>query len=255
MEVSNDKATRAAVNRLVRKERRRIMHAETGGKKMDETIAAMVEIGRMMHIEKLIEQHNSDSGFHLDLHTVISGGFDFEGNEVFIHTSTPHLSNNMARAEECGWPTQLHIDGVFNLCSKDFGVIGLGMNSMGAKLNAVSLSLAGTESAEMIDRAYEASLFALHKLYEPPPTGPKLCNDPNCGFCSMLKHHNSGKWKAFLATDAGKAKKFDVKKPSSDNTNIFFGWGKRKFGDATKIHQCGAHATGQLSDFFILSLF
>ena len=250
MEVSNDKATRAAVNRLVRKERSKIMHAETGGKKMDANIAAMVEIGRMLQIEKLIEKHNSDSGFHLDLHTVISGGFDFEDNEVFIHTSTPHLSNNMARAEECGWPTQLHIDGLFNVCSKDFGVIGLGMNSMGAKLNAVSLSLAGTESAEMIDRAYEASLFALHKLYEPPPTGPKLCNDPNCGFCSMLKHHNSGKWKAFLATDAGKAKKFDVKKPSSDNTNIFFGWGKRKFGDATKIHQCGAHATGQLSDFF-----
>jgi hypothetical protein len=31
------------------------MHAKTGGKKMDETIAAMVEIGRMMHIEKLIK--------------------------------------------------------------------------------------------------------------------------------------------------------------------------------------------------------
>ena len=70
----------------------------------------------------------------------------------------------------------------------------------------------------------------------------------------MLKHHNSGKWKAFLATDAGKAKKFDVKKPSSDNTNIFFGWGKRKFGDATKILQCGAHATGQMSEIFIISL-
>ena len=45
MEVSNDKVTRAAVNRLVRKERRKIMHAETGGKKMDETVAAKVEMG------------------------------------------------------------------------------------------------------------------------------------------------------------------------------------------------------------------
>ena len=101
MEVSNDKVTLAAVNRLVRKERRKIMHTETGGKKMDEIVEAMVEIGRMLHIEKLIEKHNSDPAFHLDLHTVISGGFNFEGNEVFIHTSTPHLSNNMSRAEEC----------------------------------------------------------------------------------------------------------------------------------------------------------
>ncbi len=33
MEVGNDKVTRAAVSRLVRKERRKIMHAETGGRK------------------------------------------------------------------------------------------------------------------------------------------------------------------------------------------------------------------------------
>ncbi len=69
------------------------------------------------------------------------------------------------------------------MCSRDFGVLGFGMNSMSAKLNAVSLSLAGAESADMIDQAYESSVFVLHKLYEPPPTGPKLCADPKCGFC------------------------------------------------------------------------
>ena len=122
-------------------------------------------------------------------------------------------------------------------------------------MNAVSLSLAGKESADMINAAYESSVLALHTLYEPPPNGPKLCDDTNCGFCSMLKHHNSGKWMVFLATDAGKEKKFDVKKPSSDNTNMFFGWGKRKFGAATKILQCRAHATGQMSAIFIMSLF
>ena len=256
MNVSNDKGTRSAVSRLVRKERGIIMHAETGGKKMDESIAAMVEIGRMMHIDKVIKDHNSDSDFHLDLHMVISGGFSFEGNEVFIHTTTAHLANNMARAEQCGWPTQLHLDGLFNVCSKDFGVLGFGMNSMGAKLNAVSFSLAGAESADMIDQAYECSVLVLHKLYEPPPTGPKLCADPKCGFCSMLKHHNSGRWKTFLESDAGKAKKFEVKKPSSDNTNTFFGWGKRKFGKQTKILQCGAHATGHMFVlFFVYVLF
>ena len=101
MEVSNDKVTRAAVSRLMRKERREIMHSETGGKKMDETVAAMVEIERILHISKLIEDHNSESDFRLNMHTVMSGGFDFEGSEVFMHTTTPHLLNNMPWAVEC----------------------------------------------------------------------------------------------------------------------------------------------------------
>ncbi len=67
---------------------------------------------------------------------------------------------------ECGWPTQAHFDGAFNLCTKDFGVIGMGVNSMGAKLNTVLLSLASKESADMIDIAYECSVSALHLLYE-----------------------------------------------------------------------------------------
>ena len=38
--------------------------------------------------------------------------------------------------------------------------MGMGMNSMGAKLNTVSLSLARTESADMIDAAYECLVSA-----------------------------------------------------------------------------------------------
>jgi hypothetical protein len=143
IEVSNDKVTLAAVSRLMRKECRQIMYSEIGGKKMDETFVAMVEVCKMLHISKLIKKHNFESDFHLGMHTVISGGFDFEGSDVFMHRTTPHLLNNMTCAVECGWPTQAHFDGAFNLCTKDFGVIGMGMNSMGTKLNTVLLSLAG----------------------------------------------------------------------------------------------------------------
>jgi hypothetical protein len=128
------------------------------------------------------------------------------------------------------------------------------MNSMGAKLNTVSLSLAGTESADMIDAAYECLVSALQKLYEPPPNGPKLCDDANCGFYSMFKHHNSGKWKAFLATDAGKAKQYEVKKPSSDNTKTFSGGRKenlvlpRRYISVEHMRQVRFH------QFFIMAL-
>ncbi len=68
---------------------------------MDETIVAEVEISTMLNLSKLIERHNSESDFHLDMHTVMSGGFHFEGSEVFMHTTTQHLLNNMTRAVEC----------------------------------------------------------------------------------------------------------------------------------------------------------
>ncbi len=50
------------------------MYRETGGKKVD--------IGSLLNVSRVIEQHNSDLDFHLDTHTVISGGFKFEGSEV-----------------------------------------------------------------------------------------------------------------------------------------------------------------------------
>ena len=56
--------------------------------------------------------------------------------------STPHMLNNLARGENCGWPTQMHFDGAFNFCDEDVSVLGIGLNSMGAHYNPVSISLA-----------------------------------------------------------------------------------------------------------------
>ncbi len=189
----------------------------------------MVEIGNMLLFPRVIGQHNLESDFLLDAHTVISGGFKFEGSELFLNIRTLHLLNNMTRAVECGCSTQVHFDRAFNLCTKAFSDIRMGMNSMGAKLNTVSLSLASTnlKSAEMMDQAYESSLPALHLLFQPPPLGPKLCGNPELTFCPMLKEHNTGKWKQFHATDAGKAKKYEVWRPSSNNIDIFLDGRKR----------------------------
>ncbi len=38
----------------------------------------------------------------------------------------------------------------------------------------------------MIDAVYENSVTALHILYQLPLHGLKLCDNPDCGFCSML---------------------------------------------------------------------
>ncbi len=44
---------------------------------------------------------------------------------------------------------------VFQLCGTEFAISGFGMNSMGARFNPVSISIANSESIE----AYEAALM------------------------------------------------------------------------------------------------
>jgi hypothetical protein len=111
MQVGNDRRSRASLNRLVRKERANIMHRETGGEKMEDNVGAMVEIGEQLLLSNIIKKHNSETDpYHLEAHTVISGGYKFEGTEIFLNTTTPHLANNMTRGLECGWLTQLHLD-------------------------------------------------------------------------------------------------------------------------------------------------
>ena len=48
---------------------------------------------------------------------------------------------NLAYGVNCGWQSQFHLDGAFNFCKHQFGVIGIGLNSMGAQFNPVSLSI------------------------------------------------------------------------------------------------------------------
>jgi hypothetical protein len=73
----------------------------------------------------------------------------------------------MARTENCGWQEQSRFDGVFNWYSKDFGMIGFGMNSIGAHFNTVSLSIVNSESKLAISTrsAYDATFVGVHLLY------------------------------------------------------------------------------------------
>jgi hypothetical protein len=68
-----------------------------------------------------------------------------------------------ARTENCGWQKQDHFDGTFNLCSMDFGLIGFGMNSMGAHFNPVSLNIVNTESGEATKNSFRASCASMNR--------------------------------------------------------------------------------------------
>jgi hypothetical protein len=74
--------------------------------------------------------------------------------------TTPHPLLNLARAKNCGWQKQGHFDGALNLCSMDFGLIGFGMNSMGAHFNLVSLNIVNTEFGEAIKNSFVYHVLA-----------------------------------------------------------------------------------------------
>ncbi len=112
--------------------------------------------------------------------------FKMEGTNVFLNTTTPHLANNMTLGLECGWPTQVHTNTAFNLCTKDFGVIGIGIN-LNLPRNQLPSWISWIVSTELSLSVYEldpqlSSAYALKVLYHTPAYIP-----PSLQCCSIQK--------------------------------------------------------------------
>ncbi len=86
-------------------------------------------------------------------HQTFCLGYQFKDGVTFMCLSTTHMLLNLARAQNCGWQKQIHLDGAFNFCVKDFGLIGIGCNRMGAHFNPILLSIVNSESAAAIENS------------------------------------------------------------------------------------------------------
>ena len=77
----------------------------------------MNRLAESLSLAKFIERHNDPyDSFHLKEHQQVCLGHQFEKSVTCMCLSTPHLLNNMARAENCGLQKQGHFDGAFNWC-------------------------------------------------------------------------------------------------------------------------------------------
>lgn len=245
--VAYDKKSQAAVSRLVRKERKEIMH-ERIPEVDDDTEGSMNRLAESMSLATLIARHNDPKDpFHLDEHEPVCVGHQFADGVTFMTLTTPHLLSNMARAVNCGWQKQGHFDGAFNWCRKDFAMIGFGMNSMGAHFNPVSLSIVNSESKEALKASYEATVSGLYLMYKTA----KICENPEkCGFCSNLMEQlvspksMTREWKAHLTSGEGMSERYSLDKPSSDNCISFYSFAKEQFGADVAVQQCGQHLSG-----------
>jgi hypothetical protein len=148
--------------------------------------------------------------------------------------TTPHPLLNLARAENCEWQRQGHFDGTLNLCSMDFGLMGFGMNSMGAHFNLVSLNIVTTEFGEAIKNSFRVSCAGMYRILQEVVT----CASPACGCCHMIKDQEERlHMRQLLQSEDAHYKHFQLDKQSSDNSRKFSAWAKKTFGEDIPVQE------------------
>ncbi len=203
-----DSRSQKAVARLVRSERKEIMAERVPCIDLDNSEGAMNRLADSISLVKLLARHNDPADeSHMNEHQVVQVGYQFKDGVTFLAVTTPHLLNNLAREDNCKFEVQGHIDGAFGWCSRDFALLGFGVNSMGAHYNPVSISIVNSESKTSLDWAYDATCAGLYALYNTA----KLCGKETCRFCKQIKEQIEDKTGTFKTRLA-----------SEDATNLFF---------------------------------
>ena len=178
-----DSQSQKAVAHLVRSERKEIMAERIPAIDLDNTEGAMNRLADSICLVKLLARHNDPADeFHMDEHQVVQVGHQFKDGVTYMTVTTQHLLNNLARADNCKFEAQGHIDGAFGWCNRDFALLGFGVNSMGDHYNPVSISIINSESKTSLEWSYNATCASLYALYNTE----KLCGKETCGFCTQI---------------------------------------------------------------------
>ncbi len=168
------------------------------GVELDGSEGSMTELAESLSLERFIARHNDpDDSYHLDQHEVVCYAFQFKNGVRFVNVTTQHMLNNLARAENCGWQKQAHFDGAFNCCEKEFGIIGIRMNRMGAHFNPVSLNIVNSESKAAITACWDATVQVFFSLY----------TTVKCLLYSDNGKHSRGSWPTLSASSSIRRRK------------------------------------------------
>ena len=88
-------------------------------------------------------RHNDEGdSFHLDLHEPFVTAYSVEEDSgVFIAFSTLSMLFNPLKVVNSGWQLQVQADATFRVCVEEVGLLGFGVNSLGAKSHLTVVSL------------------------------------------------------------------------------------------------------------------
>jgi hypothetical protein len=113
-----DPSSIRSAQRVVVKQRREIALRNTQGVKLDETNCPMPRLCNKIDFENLIAQHNYPANdYHLDLHSVVCLGAQWNKGNTFMETSTVDLILNVGLAigSGCHWMVVAYTVG-WHLC-------------------------------------------------------------------------------------------------------------------------------------------
>jgi hypothetical protein len=185
----------------------------------------------------------------MDEHQTFCLGYLFKDCITFMCLSTPHMLLNFARMTNSGWQKQIHLDGAFNFCVKDFGLVGIGCNRMGTHFNPISLSIVNSETTDAIESSWDASVQGFYSIFN----NCRLCDKAGCGFFSQVREQDKPHMRELLQSQDAQDLHYQVDKPSSDCTKQFWSLSKKTFGPDIKVQTCGKHATGECRYWLPLS--
>ncbi len=93
-------AKKRTVQREVAKERRKVLSEFTSGEKIDRTEGSLTSMCEKIYIQKLVAEHNTPGGEHLQLHQSACLCYQFEKGVRFANYTTPFLLLNGADLQE-----------------------------------------------------------------------------------------------------------------------------------------------------------
>ncbi len=129
-----------------------------------------------MHYETFFHaRHNnaSEPEHHLFLHKpfVIRYSIDADHQAVdnvagiYIAVSSVWMLLNVCRALNSGWPLQIQADATYGICAEAVGLLGFGVNSLGAHIHLVGMAIIPeSESTKLYTETWTAIREALHSL-------------------------------------------------------------------------------------------
>ena len=120
-------------------------------------------------------------------------------------------------------------------------MLAFGVNSMGARHNPVTITIANSESRTAYQHSFEAAELAFFTLYK----STRLCDLEDCSFCTTIKEQAQGKLlKEYLLSQQGqRGGVYRIDKPASDQSAPLIAFTKDRFGKP--ILQCGQHLSGE----------
>ncbi len=123
-------------------------------------------------------------------------------------------------------------------------MLAFGLNSMGARFNPVTITIANSESQTAYQLSFEAAKAAFFTLYK----STRLCDLEECSFCTTIKEQAKGKLlKEYLLSARGQKGEFHIDKPSSDQSAPLLAFARDKFGKP--VLRCWQHSTGDFPIF------